>query len=507
VAAAESYDLVVVGGGINGTGIARDAAGRGLRVLLLEQDSLAAHTSSASTKLIHGGLRYLEHYEFRLVREALIEREKLLRIAPHLISPLQFILPKAPGLRPAWMLRAGLWLYDFLASGTTLERSRQVRLRTSPVGSALREGLSVGFSYWDCRVDDSRLVIVNAKDAAERGATIAVGERLTGARRLPTHWELSVTDVSRGTMRLIDTRLLVNAAGPWVEDVARTRLQAHSALNVRLVKGSHITTRRLYEGDHAYLLQNPDGRIVFTIPYERDHTLIGTTDVPWEGPAGTVTIDAQETEYLCGTVSRYFRRAVAPADVVWSYAGIRPLCDDASANASAVSRDYTLELDAPGGGAPVLSVFGGKITTYRALAEHALEYLAPWCTASRGRWTEHSALPGGDFPRGGIEAFRAEARRRWPFLAEEHLNRLIRAYGTRLDTVFAHVRSANDLGGRFGGDLTQPEVDYLVREEWARSADDIYWRHSKVGLRATVDDRRRLESYLGLRTVMAARAS
>jgi glycerol-3-phosphate dehydrogenase len=494
-----TYDLLIIGGGINGAGIARDAAGRGLSVLLVEQDGLARHTSSASSKLVHGGLRYLEYFHLRLVRESLIERERLLAIAPHLVSRKRFVLPYRSWLRPAWAVRLGLFLYDRLGSQSTLASSERVRFASSPYGEPLRPNLKLGFAYSDCTVDDSRLVILNAKDAAERGADIRVGHRLVCAARDDKVWRADIQCEATGESYTVGARTIVNAAGPWVADVLTGRLGAGSRQRMRLVKGSHIVVNRLYEGAHAYALQHTDRRLVFVIPYLDDFTLIGTTDVPWQGEPGPAEIDPDETEYLCQVVNRGFERQIGPADVVWSYAGIRALQDDGAAAASAVTRDYVLELDSPAGLVPVLSVLGGKITTYRRLAELALEKLEPQLGPMYKPWTSTAPLPGGDLPGGDVDAFGAELRRRWPFLGNAGSRRLAMAYGTRALRLLEPVRSRADMGEDFGGGMTRLEVDYLIREEWARSADDICWRHSKTGLRATPEEVLRLQDYVGER--------
>ena len=481
----KAYDLLVVGGGINGAGIARDAAGRGLSVLLVEQDDLASHTSSASTKLIHGGLRYLEQYEFRLVREALIEREILLGIAPHLIQPLTFVLPHKHGTRPAWMLRLGLFLYDHLGGRKTLPGSHGVSLKGTRWSAGLVPGIAKGFTYADCRVDDARLTILNARDAADRGATIATRTRFLAAERHDDFWRATIADGSGE--RSVEARAIVNAAGPWVGKVLGEVVGAAPESPPRLVKGSHIVVPRLFDGDHAYILQNPDGRIVFAIPYERAFTLIGTTDVAWAGDPAAPHIDAAETAYLCESINRYFTRTITPDDVVHSYAGIRPLYDDGADAASEVTRDYVLRLGRDKG-PQLLSVFGGKITTYRRLAEHALEKLAPFLPPMSAPWTAKAPLPGGDMPHADLAAFTADIRRRWPDLADENAARLARAYGTRVE----HVVGGADLGGG----LTTSEVDYLVGQEWARTAEDILWRRSKLGLHVGPDAKARLTAYL-----------
>lgn len=491
-----SYDLLIVGGGIHGAGIARDAAGRGLRVLLVEKDGLAAHTSSASTKLVHGGLRYLEYLKLRLVRESLSERESLLAIAPHLVRRQRFVLPYRGRLRPAWAVRLGLFLYDRLGRHSTLEGSARIRFADSPYGEPLQRRLRSGFVYSDCTADDSRLVILNAKDAVERGAEVRVRHRLLRATRQGGEWSADIRDETTGATRIEHARAMVNAAGPWVAEVIAD-CQAGGAKPVRLVKGSHIVVPRLYEGTQAYALQNSDRRLVFVIPWQESFTLIGTTDVPWNGPPASCQIEPAEVDYLCEVVNRNFEHRISPADVAWSYAGIRALQDDGSTRASAVTREFELALDAGGDRAPLLSVVGGKLTTYRRLAELALGKLAPWLGALPGEWTATAPLPGGDLPGGDVEAFARELARRWPFLGEQRSRRLAHAYGTRALRWLEPVRSATDLGEEFGGGMTRLEVDYLVREEWARTAHDIHWLHSKTGLYASPADRLRLETHLG----------
>ncbi len=493
----QTYDLLIIGGGINGAGIARDATGRGLSVLLCEQNDLASSTSSSSTKLIHGGLRYLEHYEFRLVRESLMEREVLLALAPHIIWPLSFVLPHDPSLRPAWMVRLGLLLYDNLCWKRSLPASRRVRLDRDPVGRPLKTTLKQAFSYSDCWVDDARLVVLNALDAAERGATIVTRTRMLGARRVDGLWQAELEDLETGERRLVTARILVNAAGPWVTDVLQARAGVNSAHGLRLVKGSHIIVRRLYEGDHAYILQNDDRRIVFTIPYEQDFTLIGTTDVPFTDDPAKVEISDDETEYLLAAVARWFREPPTRSDIVRSYAGVRPLFDDATDNPSAVTRDYVLDLQGDGDQAPILSVFGGKITTYRRLAEHALEKLLPYLPAGAAKqWTHGPALPGGDLPNGGFQAFLTEIGRRYPFLPPGQAKRLARAYGSRMHDLLKDATSLDDLGQDFGVGLREAEINYLMQREWAVSADDILWRRSKLGMHMTADQRDAVAAYL-----------
>ena len=490
------HDLLVIGGGINGTGIARDAAGRGLSVLLCEQGDLASATSSASTKLIHGGLRYLENYEFRLVREALAERERLLAIAPHIVRPLRFVLPKDVGLRPAWMLRLGLFLYDHLSALRSLPGSQGLRLAGTELGAPLQERLSEGFAYSDCWVEDSRLVVLNALDARERGADIRTRTRLVAARREDGVWRATLADTRTGETQEARARIVVNAAGPWVSAVLSGALGLGSRAAVRLVKGSHIVTRRLYEGSHAYILQQPDKRIVFAIPYEGDFTLIGTTDVAHEGAPGPVAISEAETRYLVTCVNRAFRRRIGPQDVVWSYAGLRPLYDDAAADASAVTRDYVLDIDAPDGAAPALSVFGGKLTTYRRLAEHVLDKLKDRLPASGPAWTGSAPLPGGDMEGADFPAFLKTFAARFPFLPEATALRLARAYGTRAARVLGDAGSLSELGEDLGGGLSAAEVDYLAANEWARTAEDILWRRSKLGLHVPAGTEERVAAHL-----------
>jgi glycerol-3-phosphate dehydrogenase len=482
------FDIAVIGGGINGAGIARDAAGRGLRVVLFEQHDLASGTSSASSKLIHGGLRYLEHGEFRLVRAALAEREILLRAAPHLIRPLRFVLPLNPARRSPLLLRFGLLLYDWIGRRRILPGTRELDLVIDAAGQPLRSAFQHAFEYSDCFADDARLVVLNAVDAAARGAAIRTRTRLVWAERSDV-WRLVVN--ARGRRDEMTARILVNAAGAWVDTVAETALrQASSRPRVRLDKGSHLVVRRLYEHDRAYILQAADRRVVFTIPLDRDFTLIGTTDRSFSGDPATVAPTAEEIEYLCGVVNEYFRASISAADVVWAFAGVRALYDDGArkpqnrpqAKPQDIGRDYALMLNERFGEAPLLTVYGGKITTYRRLAEDALDRLAHFFAPSR-RWTAQSPLPGGDFPYDGIEALTGRTLQRWPFLTDVHARRLTHAYGTRVADVLGNAARLDDLGRRFGADLTAAEVRYLMRNEWAQSADDVLWRRSKLGLR------------------------
>jgi glycerol-3-phosphate dehydrogenase len=489
-------DLLIIGGGINGAGIARDAAGRGLSVLLVEQHDLAGHTSSASTKLVHGGLRYLEYYEFRLVREALMERERLLKMAPHIIWPLEFVLPHSREQRPAWMVRAGLFLYDHLAKRERLPASRAVRFGPHPASTILKSDYRRGFTYADCWVEDSRLVVLNAMDAAERGADIRTRARLVSARPDGALWH-AVIEGADGARQTVSARAMVNAAGPWVGEILSAKLGRNDGKTVRMVKGSHIIVKKLYEGDFAFILQNPDKRIVFAVPYEHDFTLIGTTDIPYEDDPAAVAISPEETAYLCDSVSRYFRTPVTPADVVRSYSGVRPLYDDHAENASAVTRDYVLDVTGGNGQPALLSVFGGKITTFRKLAEHALEKLLPAMGRDVGAgWTSAAPLPGGDMPGADFESYLATIVARYPALPEPLLRRLVRAYGTRATRILGNAAQLADLGRDFGGQLTEAEVDYLVDQEWARAAEDILWRRSKLALHAPPGTAERLTAYL-----------
>jgi glycerol-3-phosphate dehydrogenase len=493
------YDIAVIGGGINGAGIARDAAGRGLSVLLAEQHDLASHTSSASTKLIHGGLRYLEHYHFRLVREALRERERLLKSAPHIIRPLRFVLPHDPHIRPQWLVRLGLTLYDLLAPRRHLPGSSAINLERHAAGRDLNGVFEKAFVYSDCSVDDARLVALTALDAAERGAEILTRTKVVSARRLGSHWQVSLQRDGSGAIRDIRAKAIVNAAGPWVADVLSGVLGCRATREVRLVKGSHIAVPSLYEGCDAFIFQNEDRRIIFAIPYERRFTLIGTTDIPFAGDPGKASIDAAEIAYLCAAVSRYFKKCVEPADAVWTYSGVRPLYDDGRADPSQVTRGYLLELDAPQGEAPLLTVFGGKITTFRCLAEEALTQLKPWFPAMSQAWTEHAKLPGGDIPGGSFDAFVSAVRQRWPFLAPDLALRLSHAYGTRIERVMGASQSMAGLGRDFGCGLTEAELDHLARDEWAQTADDVLWRRSKLGLHLSKPQAEAVAAYYGQR--------
>ncbi len=488
------YDLAIIGGGINGTGLARDAAGRRLRVLLVEQNDLASGTSSASTKLIHGGLRYLEHGAFRLVREALHEREVLLRMAPHVIRPLRFLLPPKRGLRSAAWLRLGLFVYDHLGGRKLLPGTRSVDLTLHPVGQPLKRSFRYGFEFSDCLVDDSRLVVLNALDAAERGAVIRTRTRLIKAERRD-QWQLTLT--TRGRRETTTARVLVNAAGPWIGEVAGNVVRRPLPAPVRLVKGSHIVIRRPFEHDHGYLLQAADKRVVFALPFAQDFTLIGTTDENYVGDVNSPAPTPEEIIYLCKTVNEYFRDQVTPDELVWSFAGVRSLYDDGADKPEDVTRDYALALDEVYGEAPLLTIYGGKITTHRRLAEAAMQRIGHYF-AALPPWTAGSTLPGGDFPADGFYEQVAEALGRWPFLAEPHARRLVRAYGRRLKRFLEGAKSMDDLGDRFTDDLTGAEVRYMVENEWAQNADDVLWRRSKLGLKSTPAEREALARFIAL---------
>jgi len=491
----ESFDLLVIGGGINGAGIARDAAGRGLSVLLAEKDDLAGATSSWSSKLIHGGLRYLEQYEFRLVAEALAEREVLLRVADHLVWPARFVMPHVPELRPRWMIRVGLFMYDHLGRRSTLPGSHAVRLDSPPYGAGIKAGFRHGFAYSDCRVDDARLVIANALSARALGATVRTRTECVSARRQDGLWSVQLRALD-GAPSEVSVRAIVNAAGPWVKRVLNERLAQPSREAVRLVKGSHIVLPRLYTGEHAFILQNTDRRVVFMIPFEERYTLVGTTDVPVEEPSRPEA-SAEEIEYLCRAVNRYLAKPVGPSDVVWRYAGVRPLYDDGTSDPSAITRDYTLRVDHEGGSAPVLSVYGGKITTYRCLAERALEKLAPYFPAMKRPWTGSAPLPGSGFGAPGRDAAFAELAARYAGLPPQTLRAVFRRHGLLAAEVLGDARGVSDLGEDFGAGLCERELRYLVEREWARGAEDILWRRTKAGLHLEAHARERVARALG----------
>ena len=490
------FDLAVVGGGINGTGIARDAAGRGLRTVLIEQNDLASGTSSASSKLIHGGLRYLEHGQFRLVHEALREREALLRAAPHLVRPMRFVLPIDEARRSASLLRLGLLLYDWIGWRKILPATRELDLVTDEAGLPLKVRFHHAFEYSDCFADDARLVVLNAVDAAERGAVIRTRTRCVRAERGDS-WRLVL--IARGQRDVVTARILVNAAGAWSEIFAETALRQglehRPQHRLRLDKGSHIVVRRLYDHDRAYILQAADKRVVFAIPFERDFTLIGTTDRTFAGDPSTATPSGEEIDYLCRVANEYFRTEIGAADVVWAFAGVRSLYDDGARKAQDIGRDYELILDKRYGEAPLLTVYGGKITTYRRLAEHVLARLRHFFPQSRP-WTAQSHLPGGDFVYDGLDTLVERTLRTWPFLRTDHARRLVRAYGSRVERVLENIGRAEDLGTIFGADLTAAEVRYLMRKEWAQTADDVLWRRTKLGLHFSSEERARLANIM-----------
>ncbi len=491
------YDLAIIGGGINGCGIARDAAGRGLKVLLVEQDDLASATSSWSSKLIHGGLRYLEQYEFRLVREALQEREVLLKIAPHIIHPLEFILPHDKHMRPAWMVRMGLFMYDHIGGKISLPGSRTVMFPDEAYSAGLKPVIRRGFFYSDARVDDARLTILNAISARDHGAEIRVRTQLIAGHRAIDAWQLKLRDVDAQTESTVKARGVVNAAGPWVKQLLDGALNVQMNATARLVKGSHIVVPRVHEQNHAYILQNSDKRVVFVIPFEEKFSLIGTTDVNIERLNDGAEISPEETRYLVQAVNRFFSKPVHESDVVWSYAGVRPLYDDGSDNPSEITRDYVLKVADENGKLPVLSIFGGKITTYRRLAEHALRDLQAYYPGMSGSWTGSEALPGGDIE--SLDAVVSSATRKFPGLPIDYLRRLAARHGSRTENVLAGVRSMSDLGELFGSGatmLSEREIDFCMKEEWARMPDDILWRRTKCGLHMNESERQRAAAFI-----------
>lgn len=500
----ETVDLFVIGGGINGCGIARDAAGRGLTVTLAEMNDLASATSSASTKLFHGGLRYLEFFEIRLVREALKERETLLRAMPHISWPMRFVLPYHRGMRfegntptsrvlnivmpwmkgrrPAWLIRFGLFLYDNLGGRGILPGTTTVDLLTDPVGGPLQDRFTKAYEYSDCWVEDSRLVVLNARDAAARGARILPRTKVVLAKRVNDVWHITTEDQSSGEMHVTVARMLVNASGPWVEEVIRNIAHIDSTEGVRLVRGSHIVTRKLYEHDKCYFFQGKDGRIIFAIPYENDFTLIGTTDSDHEDPSIQPECTEAESDYLCAFASDYFKQPIEKKDVVWNYSGVRPLFDDGATSATSATRDYVLKVNTDEG-APFLNIFGGKITTYRKLAEAALAKIIPFFPKAGPDWTALVSLPGGDFPVDGVADLIADLRKKYAFLDDFWARRLIKAYGTEARVILGDAKSATDLGRKFAASLTEREVIWLMEREYACTAEDVVWRRSRLGLR------------------------
>ncbi|WP_283194404.1 glycerol-3-phosphate dehydrogenase [Rhizobium sp. AN80A] len=491
------HDLFVIGGGINGCGIARDAVGRGYSVALAEMNDFASGTSSGATKLIHGGLRYLEHYEFRLVRESLMEREILWAMAPHIIWPMRFVLPyHKGGIRPAWLIRLGLFLYDHLGGRKLLPPTKVLDMRRDPAGKPLKSLFSKAFEYSDGWVDDARMVVMNARDAADKGALIMPRTKVVSARRENGVWAIESVDTVTGETRHFQARMLVNAAGPWVDHVIRAAFGQNEARHVRLVQGSHIVVKKKFSDPRAYFFQNPDNRIIFAIPYEQDFTLIGTTDRDYKADPRDVRISDEETTYLCKAASEYFNEPVRPEDIVWTYSAVRPLFDDGASKAQEATRDYVLKLEGEGAQAPLLNVFGGKLTTYRRLSEHALEKIGAAIGIKGSPWTAKSHLPGGDFPATGYEAEVRKLKSGYPFLAETHARRLVRRYGTKAAVLLGQARGIEDLGRLFGSDLYEAEVRYLIEHEWATHADDVLWRRTKEGLRLTREQAAMLEEYM-----------
>lgn len=485
------YDIAIIGGGINGCGIARDAAGRGLKVFLAEQDDLAQGTSSASTKLIHGGLRYLEHYEFMLVRKALTEREVLLQNAPHIIWPMRFILPHHKELRPAWFLRLGLFLYDYIGGRKLLPPTKSIDFSKHETGKPLVDTFRKGFEYSDCWVDDARLVVLNALDAQGRGADIHTRTRCIGAARKEGLWHVTLQDTENQQTHEITAKTLVNAAGPWVDKMlTQTKLKQSDKANVRLVRGSHIVVPKLYDHDRSYIFQNGDGRIIFAIPYEQDFTLVGTTDADQTTPLDNVEISSDEVDYICEAASIYFKKPINRDDIVWTYAGVRPLYNDGASAAQEATRDYVLRVDEEiAGQTPLINIFGGKITTYRCLSEDTLDKLKPYLPDQSAQWTEKAALPGGDFSPDEVDAQLARLQQDYSFVDMDWALSLIRRYGTRAWQVLGDAKSPDELGQSFGATLTEREVVFLIEHEWARSAEDIMWRRSKIGLHMTPEQR------------------
>ena len=489
------YDLFIIGGGINGCSIARDAAGRGIKVFLAEMNDLASGTSSASTKLIHGGLRYLEHYEFRLVREALIEREVLLKSAPHIIWPLRFILPHHQGLRPRWLIRLGLFMYDHLGGRKILPPTLSVDLTTDVTGIPLKQEFTKAFEYSDCWVEDSRFVVLNARDAANRGAVIRTRTKVQSARRTNGGWSITI-DGGDGKIETIEAKVLLNSAGPWVSEVLSAVIGRNDPDKIRMVKGSHLVVDKLYDHDRCYIFQNADSRICFAIPYENDFTLIGTTDEDHKGDPGKPEITEAETTYLLAAVSEYFKKPVTRNLVRWSYSGIRPLYDDGASKAQEATRDYVLKVDQPEGQAPLLSVFGGKITTSRKLAEHALEKLASFFPHATAPWNRDAQLPGGDIAVGDVAKYIEAKKKAYSFLKPANVVRMFKAYGTEMDKILGEARFASDLG-QFFGPVSEREIEFLRAHEWVTSADDILWRRSKLGLHMSAEEQSAMRAYMG----------
>ncbi|WP_181893285.1 glycerol-3-phosphate dehydrogenase [Falsiruegeria mediterranea] len=513
----DPLDIFIIGGGINGCGIARDAAGRGFSVALAEMNDLASATSSASTKLFHGGLRYLEFLEFRLVREALIEREVLLKAMPHISWPMRFVLPYHPdmrfesdtpvsrmlgtvmpwmkGRRPSWLVRLGLFMYDTMGGREILPATRTLDLETDPAGRPLQDKFRKAFEYSDCWIQDARLVILNARDAQARGAQIMTRTKVVSAERGGGLWTITTEDTASGQRQSVQAKMLINAGGPWVGDIIQNTLRSNSSDGVRLVRGSHIVTRKLFDHDKAYFFQGTDGRIIFAIPYEGDFTLIGTTDADHTDADTKPECTEAERDYLLNFASQYFATPLTTDDVVWTYSGVRPLFDDGAKSATAATREYVLKLE-QSEGAALLNVFGGKITTYRKLAEAALEKVAEVFPGTKPDWTAGVPLPGGDFPVDGLESLIASTRAQYPFLDQDWATRLVRAYGTEVADVLGNAATINALGTDFGATITEPELDWCIRKEWVRSGDDFLWRRSKLGLRLTADQASAVDAYI-----------
>ncbi|AZO30567.1 glycerol-3-phosphate dehydrogenase [Mesorhizobium sp. M1B.F.Ca.ET.045.04.1.1] len=499
------HDIFVIGGGINGCGIARDAVGRGFSVFLAEMNDLASGTSSGSTKLIHGGLRYLEFYEFRLVREALMEREILWKNAPHIIWPMRFVLPYAKGLRPAWLIRLGLFLYDHIGGRKLLPATKTLDMASDPAGKPLKPLFRKAFEYSDGWVNDARLVALNARDAADRGAVIRTRTKVVSARRDGALWTIKIQNVLTGETEEIRARLLVNAAGPWVDQVLAKAVGQNDVHNVRLVQGSHIVIKKKFDDPRAYFFQNKDGRIIFAIPYEEEFTLIGTTDRDYPGDPHDVKISDAEIDYLCAAASEYFAQAVKRSDIVWTYSAVRPLYDDGASKAQEATRDYVLKAEGGEGAAPLLNSFGGKITTFRRLAESMLEKIEGFLGKRGKPWTANAPLPGGDFPATGFDAQVARLKNAYPFLDQRLARRFTRLYGTRAEKLLGLAKSNADLGRNFGADLYEAEVRYLVENEWAVTAEDVLWRRTKRGLHFSREQTAALEEFMrGRRHVAAA---
>jgi len=503
----DRYDIFIVGGGINGCGIARDAAGRGYSVCLCEMNDLASGTSSVSTKLVHGGLRYLEYFEFRLVREALVEREKLWSIAPHIISPLRFVLPHHSGLRPAWVLRLGLLLYDHIGGRRLLPPTRSVDLTRDVVGEALNGDFRRGFEYSDCWVDDARLVVLNARDAGNRGAEIRTRTRVVSARPDGAEWRLRLKNANSGRTEDVRARLIVNAAGPWVDTVLRDVFGQNQSANVRLVQGSHIVVRRLYDHDRCYIFQNDDKRIVFAIPYESDYTLIGTTDQDYADDPGSAAISEAEVDYLISAANRYFAAPIRREDIVWSYSGVRPLYDDGATAAQQATRDYVVKSESDAHAPPLINIFGGKITTYRRLAETVMRRVDDHFGKRTAPWTAEAPLPGGDFAVTDQTALCTQLHKRHPYLTDDLVARFVRHYGTESQRILGAATSLQDLGRHFGQGLYEREVDWLMSQEWANDADDVCWRRTKLGLKLSASEVAALQAWMQARRDQGAAAA